>query len=145
MRAPERMIEAVPSAEEIRYLEDRLGEFNAAATGIEDGTWLAYFVKDTHDRIIAGIAGALWGDCLEIRQFWVEASRRGQGLGTRLFAAAEHHAHRRGCRQIVLSTFSFQAPQFYERRGFEIVAVVDDCPRGHASWLMRKRLGVDSA
>jgi hypothetical protein len=37
-------------------------------------------------------------------------------------------------------TFSFQAPSFYERNGFEVVATIDDHPRGHKNFLMRKRL-----
>jgi hypothetical protein len=57
-----------------------------------------------------------------------------------LYAAAEQEARRRGCTQIVLMTFSFQAPAFYAKRGFDVVATIDDHPRGHKSYLMRKRL-----
>jgi len=42
--------------------------------------------------------------------------------------------------RIVLMTFSFQAPSFYERNGFEEVATIEDHPRGHRTLLMRKRL-----
>jgi len=38
-------------------------------------------------------------------------------------------------------TFSFQAPAFYERHGYEVVAAIDDHPREHQNLLMRKRLG----
>ena len=137
---PPVFINAEPKPNEVQYLEDRLYEFNSAATGIADGEWLAIFVRDDEDRIVAGICGNTWGGCCEIRQFWVEEPRRKQGLGTALLGAAEQEARRRGCRQIVLQTFSFQAPAFYARHGFEIVAVVNDHPRGYTNMLMRKRL-----
>jgi GNAT superfamily N-acetyltransferase len=134
-------VEATPAPHQIQYLEDRIYEFNSRATGITDGAWLSIFVRDDDGRIVAGIAGNTWGGGLEIRQFWVEETRRKRGLGTQLLEAAEEEARRRGCRQVLLMTFSFQAPAFYARRGYEVVAVVDDHPRGHTNVLMRKRLG----
>lgn len=122
------------------YLEDRIYEFNSGVTGITDGAWLAIFVKDEHERTVAGICGNTWGGCFEIRQLWVEDARRGQGLGSRLLQAAEREARRRGCRQALLMTFSFQAPAFYAKHGFEVVATVEDHPRGHRNLLMRKTL-----
>ena len=141
MRTSEFVIEPNPTLEQVQYLEDRLYEFNSGVTRITDGEWLAIFVKDERDRIVAGICGNTWGGCCEIRQFWVEESRRRQGLGTRLLGAAEQEARRRGCRQIVLTTFSFQAPAFYTKRGFKALATVDDYPRGHQRLLLRKNLG----
>ena len=141
MHAPELVISTEPTPGEVQYLEDRLYEFNSAATGITDGEWLAIFVRDDDHRIVAGISGNTWGGCAEIRQFWVEEARRKQGLGTRLLGAAELEARRRGCRQMLLMTFSFQAPAFYAKHGFEVVAVVDEHPHGHKNMLLRKRLG----
>jgi ribosomal protein S18 acetylase RimI-like enzyme len=40
-------------------------------------------------------------------------------------------------------TFSFQAPAFYERHGFKVVASIDNHPRGHQNFLMRKHLRVE--
>lgn len=140
MPTTESILQAVPTPEEIQYLEDRLDEFNEAATGIGGGAWLGLFVRDEAGRIVAGISGASWGGCLELRQVWVEASRRQQGLGTRLLAEAEAEARRRGCTQILLSSFSFQAPAFYARHGFEVLTVMPDFPRGHRNLLLRKRL-----
>ena len=141
MPISEFMINTGPTPDQVQYLEDRLYEYNSRVTGIVDGSWLSIFVKDDRGRIVAGICGNTWGGCLEIRQFWVDGPRRKQGLGTRLLEAAEGEARRRGCRQILLMTFTFQAPAFYARRGFEVVAVVDDHPHGHSNLLMRKRLG----
>lgn len=144
MRTPELVVSAEPAQGDVQYLEDRLYEFNSAATGITDGEWLAIFVRDEHQRIVAGICGNTWGGCAEVRQFWVEAARRKQGLGTKLLEAAEDEARRRGCRQMILMTFSFQAPAFYARHGFEVVAAVDDHPHGYKNLLLCKRLDVAS-
>jgi GNAT superfamily N-acetyltransferase len=140
MLTPELVISTEPTAGEVQYLEERLYEYNSAATGITDGEWLAIFARDDNHRIVAGICGNTWGGCAEIRQFWVEEVRRNRGLGTRLLGTAEQEARRRGCRQMLLMTFSFQAPAFYAKHGFEVVAVVDDHPDGHKNMLLRKRL-----
>lgn len=71
----------------------------------------------------------------------MEEARRAQGLGTRLLEAAEREARRRGCGHMLLMTFSFQAPAFYARHGFEVVATVDNHPRAHTNVLLRERLG----
>ena len=145
MRTPDLLISTGPTPGEVQYLEDRLYEFNSGATGITDGEWLAIFVRDDDHRLVAGLCGNTWGGCAEIRQFWVDEARRKQGLGTRLLRAAEQEARRRACRQMLLMTFSFQAPGFYARHGFEVVAVVDDHPHGHKNLLLRKRLGAADA
>lgn len=125
----------------MHYLEDRIYEFNSATTGITNGDWLALFVRDEAGRIVAGISGDSWGGVLEIRQLWVEESRRSEGLGTKLLEAAEQEGRRRGCDQVVLMTFSFQAPGFYAKHGYSVIATVNDHPRGHSNLLLRKLLG----
>jgi GNAT superfamily N-acetyltransferase len=129
------LIPVEPTADDVQYLEDRIYEFNSRATEIADGELLAFFVHE-RDRIVAGICGNTWGGTCELRQFWVDEPQRHRGLGTKLFRAAEYEARR--------MTFSFQAPAFYRRHGFEVVATIDDHPRGHQNLLMRKRLGPDS-
>ena len=128
-----------PTADDVQYLEDRIYQFNSSTTGIDDGESLAFFVR-ARDRIVAGICGNTWGGTCELRQFWVDESERNRGLGTKLYEAAEQEARRRGCTQIVLMTFSFQAPAFYEKHDFEVVATIHDHPYGHQNVLMRKRL-----
>ena len=63
-----------------------------------------------------------------------------QELGTRLLDAVEREARRRGCDRIVLTTFSFQAPDFYRKHGFVVLAATEDHPHGHQHLLPRKRL-----
>jgi GNAT superfamily N-acetyltransferase len=140
MAISELLVTTDPTPDQVQYLEDRIYEFNSGATGITDGGYLGIFVEDEQGEIVAGICGNTWAGCLEVRQLWVEEHRRKEGLGTRLLRAAEHEARQRGCRQVLLMTFTFQAPAFYAKNGFEVIAVVDDHPRGHQNLLMRKGL-----
>jgi hypothetical protein len=59
---------------------------------------------------------------------------------TRLVQAAEQEAVARGCAQLTVNTFSYQAPTFYARLGFEQYAVLEDVPVGHSKHYFRKRL-----
>lgn len=129
-----------PDARDVQYLDDRLYEYNAARTGIDDARLLAIIVRNDQDDIVAGLYGWTWGRCCEVRTLWVHEQWRGGGLGLRLMVAAEAEARARGATQMVLSTHSFQAPEFYRRLGFEPVGQVNDYPVGHQSIFLRKRL-----
>lgn len=129
-----------PSAADTQFLDDRLYEFNCGATGIVDGQLLGVFVRNEAKEVVAGAAGHTWGGTCELRQVWVAESARGCGMGRRLMAEAEAEAVRRGCRQLVLTTHSFQAPAFYLKLGFEVVHELLDYPQGHSQLLLRKRL-----
>jgi GNAT superfamily N-acetyltransferase len=140
VQRPELVIRTDPTPAEIGLLEDRLYEFNAKTTGIGDALGLAIFERDDQDEVVAGLCGHTWGGCCEIRQLWVHEKVRGLGIGRRLLELAEREARRRDCFQIILATHSFQAPGFYLRLGFEIVASVPEYPRGHQHLHLRKVL-----
>jgi GNAT superfamily N-acetyltransferase len=140
MKTPELVLGVDPTPAEIDFLEQRLYEFNSQATGIVDASGLAVFGRDAQGEMVAGLCGHTWGGCCEIRQVWVHEKYRGQGLGRRLLELAETEARRRGCFQIVLATYSFQAPAFYRKLGFEIVGNLADYPRGHQDLHLRKAL-----
>lgn len=97
---------------------------------------------DASGNIVAGFAGHTWGGCCELTKLWVHGSQRGQGLGTDLVRAAEREATRRGCETIVLSTHSFQAPLFYEKRGFSKLCSIPGYPKGHEQVVYTKSLTV---
>jgi GNAT superfamily N-acetyltransferase len=139
------VLETEPSAEDVRFLEDRLYDFNCAATGITDGQWLAFFLRDARDEIAAGLCGTTWGGCCKVRLVWVREDWRGRGVGRSLLLAAEAEALRRRCRQIVLSTHSFQAPEFYRKLGFEVIGTLEDYPSGHSQIVLRKKLSSASS
>lgn len=129
-----------PADADVRFLEDRITEYNIETTGITDGRILSIFVRDEHQEIIAGLFGWTWGGACEIRDLWVRKDLRKRGYGKALMAAAEREAALRGCILIALDTHSFQAPAFYQRLGFEIIGSHPDYPRSHSKHYLRKTL-----
>jgi len=134
------IVENDPAREDVRYLAERLYDYNTEQTGVYDGQWLAIFVRDDQQTIRAGIEGWTWCGSCYINTLWGHQDGRGQGVGTKLLQAAEHEAITRGYQQIVLTSFSFQAPGFYQQHGYEVFAVLEDHPRGHCNYYLRKRL-----
>lgn len=122
------------------FLEDRIYEFNAAATGFFDAEEYAAAIRDLDGRIIAAVSGFTWGRCCQIDKLWVDPSARRQGLGSRLVRAVEELAHARGCKQVMLSSHTFQAPDFYRLLGYAEQAQIAGYPAGHSDIHFRKLL-----
>lgn len=59
---------------------------------------------------------------------WVREDSRRSGVGSRLLAAAEQVARDRACQRLTVSSFTFQAPAFYERYGFVEFARTEGLP-----------------
>jgi len=132
-------VDNAPAADLAR-LEDHLDAFNAARTGIFDARLLSIVLKDAAGEVYAGVHGHTWGRCCEIKTLWVAETERGRGLGSELLGAAEAEALARGCRQVVLRTHSFQAPDFYARHGYRRLGAVEDYPAGHSEIQLVKPL-----
>jgi GNAT superfamily N-acetyltransferase len=124
-----------------RLLSERIDAHNLETTGIRDWHPLTFVVRDASGELAGGVDGWEWGGTCFVNSLWVRDDRRGAGLGTALMDAMEADARRLGCTQMVLETHSFQAPAFYERRGFVRAGEVAGYPRGGAFILMAKPLG----
>jgi GNAT superfamily N-acetyltransferase len=125
------------------FLSERIYEFNAAATGYHDGESFSAQIQSDADGIEAGAYGFTWGGCCFVSYLWVDEALRGKGVGSALLDAVERHARGKGCRLVLLSTHSFQAPGFYARRGYAQVALVNDYPVGHRDIFYSKRLDTE--
>lgn len=132
-------VEPCPDPREVFLLEEKIRREIFLRSGVGDDLELAVFARESGE-IRGGCYGATWGSCCELETLWVDPTLRGQGLGSRLLLAAEGEALARGCRQVVLFTHDFQAPDFYGHRGYEVVGRVDDYPVGRQALWFRKRL-----
>ncbi|MEV2236844.1 GNAT family N-acetyltransferase [Micromonospora sp. NPDC049891] len=124
-------------------LDAELTAFNQQATGAADEAELSVRVTDADGELVAGLTGWSWDTCAGINMVWVRADRRGEGWGGRLLAAAEHEARRRGCTEISVASFSFQAPGFYRRHGYLDTGRREGIPGGHVDHQFWKSLVTD--
>jgi ribosomal protein S18 acetylase RimI-like enzyme len=91
---------------------------------------------DTDGRQIAAIAGYTWAGMAEIKQLWVDGAYRGMGTGRRLLEAAIAEAVEHRCQCVWVMSYEFQAPELYEKCGFERVAELKDWPPGHSHFAL---------
>jgi GNAT superfamily N-acetyltransferase len=122
------------------FVREGLALFNVAVTGDAYYSPLAIFLKDERGAVLGGALGHVWGGWLDLDALWVTEPYRGQGYGAKLLRAAEDEARMQGCHGIFLTSFSFQAPTFYEKFGYEVVADIPDYPKGHSYQVLKKAL-----
>jgi ribosomal protein S18 acetylase RimI-like enzyme len=95
---------------------------------------------DEAENIRGGLLGSTnWG-WLRIDILAVDPLLRGQNWGTKLMHRAEREAVERACTMAYVDTFSFQAPAFYERLGYEVFGKLDNFPTGHSRLFLKKAL-----
>ena len=140
MQASDFVVEDRPTAHDLEFLEDQIDRHNMTQTGAFDYRPLAIFVRNERQEIIAGVSGYTWAGMYELQFVWVHADARKQGYGRRLLQSAEQEARARGCAIVILGTYSFQAPAFYQKLGYAVVGRIDDCPPSHANYYLKKPL-----
>ena len=123
-------VEDEPAEADVEVLPHALEAYNESQWP-QHPPWrpLAIFLRK-EGRIAAGLAGETYCGWLFVRYLWVSDELRGRGVGRELMARAEARARELGCHSAWLDTFSFQAPGFYEKLGYEEFGRLD-YPPGH--------------
>lgn len=132
-------VEDEPAEADVDALPRGLEDFNESQwPGHQPWRPLAVFARD-QGRIVAGLAGETYCGWLFIRYLWVSDGLRGRGIGRELMEKGEGRALERGCHSAWLDTFSFQAPGFYRKLGYQVFGELDYGP-SHKRVFLRKRL-----
>ena len=118
----------------VAYNRDKTGKFAPRKP-------LAVVVKNSRGRVLGGALGYSFWSWTYIELLWLPDELRRKGQGRKIMELAEAEARRRGCIGMYLNTASFQAPEFYPKLGFEVIAMVDDFPPGHRNYYLLKRFG----
>ena len=129
-----------PSDRAIQAVRHELIAYNIATAAIDESSDIAVFIHDAQGQLMGGIVGTIWGQCVEISYLWVHPTLRGNGYGSKLLQTLEQEARAQQCHSAILDTYSFQAPDFYQRLGYEVFGVIDGYPRGYQKVFLKKHL-----
>ena len=101
---------------------------------------LGVYYKDETGKIVAGLIGTTHGYWLTVKFLWVSESLRGKSIGSEILMQAEQTARERGCKFAFLDTFSFQAPLFYQKHGYQVAFVLEEYPLTGKRYYFSKNL-----
>ncbi len=91
--------------------------------------------------VVGGVAAEVMSGWMLISLLWVDERFRKQGFGAKLLTEAEAEGGRRGVQGVLVDSFSFQAPGFYEHYGYVVYGQVDGFPAAGMTWVrLRKTL-----
>jgi len=111
-----------------------------AMKGSESFKLLEIVAKNEAGEVIGGLYGYNQRGWLYVDWLVIHEDYRKQGIGADLMKQAEKIALKRNLNKIRLSTFEFQAPDFYKKIGFKVVAIEEGFPEGFKTYYMQKFL-----
>lgn len=126
--------------EDSNYVKNKLIEFNSQH--VPNGRYeeMNFCLKNDKEEIVAGLNSAICWNWMEVDILWIHQDYRGQGYGKKLLHEAEKVARSKNCSFMKLNTFSFQAPDFYKKQGYKVIAIIDNAPTDHKHYYFIKEL-----
>ena len=132
--------DAYPELDAVAAIQRGLHTYNKELGGAYDKEPVTLLARGPDGAVRGGLLGLTFWGWLFIDWLWLSREMRGQGLGSELLRRAEAIARDRGCAQAYTDTFSFQAPDFWQRNGYAEFGRLDGMPAGHARLWFRKVL-----
>lgn len=128
--------------EEANRIVNGLIHYNSAQLKLENEAPFLKINRCVKDgsEVVGGIIAQLYWNVLYVDVLWVSETHRGKGYATALLNDAEGKAKEMNCKLVHLDTFDFQAREMYEKLGYTVFGVLEDCPEGHCRYYMSKRL-----
>lgn len=78
------------------------------------------FIAKENDKVIGLITGHSYYKEVHISDLIVYEEYRNKHIGTKLVKTVENHFKNKGFENINLTTYAFQAPEFYKKCGFKL-------------------------
>lgn len=115
-----------------------VSRYNVQQAGDNDFQRLCFVLNTPDQEVVGGVLGEVYWGWFYLDLLWVKEELRGRGYGHRLLTIAEDEARQRGAKHVYLDTFSFQAPDFYKRHGYQVFGELQNFPSGHQRYFLKK-------
>lgn len=130
--------------DELQILDQSLTEYNVhVAKELPEAVIerLDFSIKNQAGEFLGGIEAKRinWG-ILHVELLYVFEKYRHHGLASKLLNYVETIAKEHQCHVSHLSTFDFQAKDFYLKHGYSVFGTLYDVPKGHERYYMKKDL-----
>ena len=113
-------IEKVESNEKLENIIEEEQQKYETKNGVTCNYTPFCFVAKIDDEVVGAISGATCFSEVYIDELVVMEQHRGKGIGTELIKKVEDYYKDSGFNNMNTMTNEFQAPQFYEKCGFEL-------------------------
>jgi len=135
--------------EEVKTFYKKVKEYNSEKVSLlkdQRVERICKVIKDSEGNVIAGAIGNIFHNlkAVELDILWVKAEYRRYRYGTMLIQAVEKEAFEKGITLMYLGTLGFQARGFYEKKGYELYAVLKECALNNSSYFLRKKLNASN-
>jgi len=132
-----------PTREEVGLIRKGLEDYNQVQTNGEidnPGIEINLVLKDVEGNVAGGIIASTMIRVMHLDIPWIAEEFRNSGYGRELVLAAESIGNEKGCLASQTWSFSFQAPGFYQKLGYEVLGIYDGYPNGITEYVLKKRL-----
>ncbi len=111
---------------------------NEVALNFEEYCFIA---EDDTGRVIGSITGRAYYHEVHIGDLIIDKDHRRLNLGSELVKTVEQAYENKGYDKITLTTFGFQAPEFYKKLGYQLEFVREDKDPKLCKYFYCKSLG----
>lgn len=126
--------------EDKKVMVDGMLSYHASKGHPRKTEQFSIIIKTSHNKLVGTIIVSFLWNGMHIDSLWIKESLRNHDWGSKLLNLAEKEGVKRGCSIAYTDTFSWQAPQFYEKQGYKLYGKLDDFPEKNTLFYYYKKL-----
>ena len=109
-----------------KFISEAFSDYSRKSGVVLNYDEFCFVAENENGEIIGAVTGRAYYNEVHIGDLIIDENFRRLGTGSKLVKAVEDEYRNRGYGKITLSTFGFQAPDFYRKLGYSLEFVRED-------------------